>query len=90
MRRVSELGHAAASEQIAAGCTGKEPFETRGFAVKVQRRRNKSRDKDLHMGEPYKCRYCPAWHLGERHNFSALRRAFFKKRNEEQFGRGFP
>ena len=89
MRRVSELGYAASREQIAAGCTGKEPFETRNFAVKVQRRRNKSRNKDLHTGGPYKCRYCTAWHLGERHNFSALRRAFLKKRNEEQFGYGY-
>lgn len=74
-------------ERVAAGCTGKEQFASHGMAAKVQRRRGKSRDRDLHSGEAYRCPHCHSWHIGERHGFAALRRAFLKKRDEEQYGR---
>lgn len=82
------------AESQAAGCTGKEAFPSRRLAAQIQRRRDRSRDKEIHAGEPYKCRYCPCWHLGDRSKYTdriaVQKRAFRKKRNEEQFGYGFP
>lgn len=43
-------------------CLGKECYQTRELAVRVLKRRNKSKNK--RMVHAYKCRFCGGWHHG--------------------------
>jgi len=52
------IGHAA------AGCSGKEAFESRSLAAKVASRPR--RQFRSHSLTPYRCKSCSKWHIGAR------------------------
>jgi len=51
------------AEVLAAGCDGKEGFETFTTANQVRRRRLRGRMQHRRL-EVYKCRFCPKFHIG--------------------------
>ena len=50
------------------GCIGKEPFETKGAAIRVLERQRKEkrlhRNKGRAQPRPYLCSNCHHWHIG--------------------------
>lgn len=53
--------------QVKLGCTGKKRFAGFGMAHKTARRIN-GRDQGAHV-EPYHCRHCHGFHVGENNNY---------------------
>ncbi len=53
-------------EFIVSSCTGKQAFETRGRAERVQKRRADQWDREYQRAEVYHCRVCSRFHIGAR------------------------
>jgi len=65
------------AEVIAAGCAGKETFDTFNEAARTIRRRARGKNQ-IRQREPYRCRFCRKFHVGT--NPTAKRRARAQKR----------
>lgn len=48
------------------GCYGKQAFNTYTEVDRAIRRIRKYQKKDAGDVQPYRCSYCPAWHIGSR------------------------
>lgn len=60
------------SDDHKVGCTGKSPFASFGEAQK-RARRMRQRDNGAHV-EPYHCRHCNRFHVGEARSYGRRRR----------------
>lgn len=56
-------------EWRASACDGKRAFDSALLAMKIAKRRGKSKPRGQSRRQPehaYRCRFCGAWHLGRK------------------------